>query len=155
MCSSELENNDTGFVRQTHYNDINLVGHRPHAVGHGQKVAICAPGIDTIGMCPMLILIKSILLVYGLWLSNCCKAFFSFHLNISMEFVASNTKVFPIKSVYFGFILLSFLLLSQPFGATRTSRHDDVMKWKHFPRYWPFVRGIHRSPVIAPIMTSQ
>ena len=25
-------------------------------------------------------------------------------------------------------------------------RHDDVIKWKHFPRYWPFVRGIHRSP---------
>ena len=22
--------------------------------------------------------------------------------------------------------------------------HDDVIKWKHFPRYWPFVRGIHR-----------
>ena len=20
-------------------------------------------------------------------------------------------------------------------------------KWKHFPRYWPYVRGIHRSPV--------
>ena len=27
------------------------------------------------------------------------------------------------------------------------SEHDDVIKWKHFPRYWPFVRGIHRSPV--------
>ena len=25
--------------------------------------------------------------------------------------------------------------------------HDDVIKWKHFPRYWPFVRGIHRSPL--------
>ena len=25
--------------------------------------------------------------------------------------------------------------------------HDDVIKWKHFPRYWPFVRGIHRCPV--------
>ena len=25
--------------------------------------------------------------------------------------------------------------------------HDDVIKWKHFPRYWPFVRGIHRLPV--------
>ena len=25
--------------------------------------------------------------------------------------------------------------------------HDDVIKWKRFPRYWPFVRGIHRSPV--------
>ena len=28
--------------------------------------------------------------------------------------------------------------------------HDDVIKWKHFPRYWPFVRGIHRSPVDSP-----
>ena len=30
------------------------------------------------------------------------------------------------------------------------SFHDDVIKWKHFPRYWPFVRGIHRSPVNSP-----
>ena len=28
--------------------------------------------------------------------------------------------------------------------------YDDVIKWKHFPRYWPFVRGIHRSPVNSP-----
>ena len=27
---------------------------------------------------------------------------------------------------------------------------NDVIKWKHFPRYWPFVRGIHRSPVNSP-----
>ena len=26
-------------------------------------------------------------------------------------------------------------------------QHYDVIKWKHFPRYWSFVRGIHRSPV--------
>ena len=25
--------------------------------------------------------------------------------------------------------------------------HGNVIKWKYFPRYWPFVRGIHRSPV--------
>ena len=25
--------------------------------------------------------------------------------------------------------------------------HDDIIKWKHFPCYWPFVWGIHRSPV--------
>ena len=25
--------------------------------------------------------------------------------------------------------------------------HDDVIKYKYFPRYWPFMRGIHRSPV--------
>ena len=28
--------------------------------------------------------------------------------------------------------------------------HDDVIKWKHFSRYWPFVRGIHRWPVNSP-----
>ena len=30
------------------------------------------------------------------------------------------------------------------------SEHGDVIKWKHFPRYWPFVRGIHRSTVNFP-----
>ena len=30
------------------------------------------------------------------------------------------------------------------------THHDDVIKWKHFPRYWPFVWGIHRSPVNSP-----
>ena len=30
------------------------------------------------------------------------------------------------------------------------SLHDDVIKWKHFPRYWPFVWGIHQSPVNSP-----
>ena len=28
--------------------------------------------------------------------------------------------------------------------------HGGVIKWKHFPRYWPFVWGIHRSPVNSP-----
>ena len=30
------------------------------------------------------------------------------------------------------------------------SNHDDVIEWKHFPRYWPFVGGIHRSSVNSP-----
>ena len=33
------------------------------------------------------------------------------------------------------------LMVTVPFN------HDDVIKWKHFPRYWPFVRRIHRAPV--------
>ena len=41
-----------------------------------------------------------------------------------------------------------FLSYSIPYGATQTQFypwfHDEVIKWKHFPRYWPFVRGIHR-----------
>ena len=27
---------------------------------------------------------------------------------------------------------------------------EEVFKWKHFPCYWPFVRGIHWSPVNSP-----
>ena len=37
-----------------------------------------------------------------------------------------------------------------PHRNVETGLHDDVIKWKHFPRYWPFVRGIHRSPVNSP-----
>ena len=33
---------------------------------------------------------------------------------------------------------------------TSQTIHDDVIKWRHFPCYWPFVRGIHRSPVNSP-----
>ena len=46
-------------------------------------------------------------------------------------------------------------------GETRSSRlcfthqyihfiHDDVIRWKHFPHYWPFMQGIHWSPVNSP-----
>ena len=28
--------------------------------------------------------------------------------------------------------------------------HDDVIKWRHFPRHWPFVRGIYRPPMNFP-----
>ena len=31
-----------------------------------------------------------------------------------------------------------------------TRLQEDVIKWKHFPRCWPFVRGIHRSPANSP-----
>ena len=39
------------------------------------------------------------------------------------------------------------------YGESRTLcplRYDDVIKWKHLPCYWPFVRGSHRSPVNSP-----
>ena len=32
----------------------------------------------------------------------------------------------------------------------KSIQYDDVIKWKHFPRYRLFVRGIHRSPVNSP-----
>ena len=37
------------------------------------------------------------------------------------------------------FLLLNFTMI-----------HNDDIKWKRFPRYWPFVRGIHRSTVNSP-----
>ena len=30
------------------------------------------------------------------------------------------------------------------------SVHNEVIKWKHVPRYWPLVKGIGRSPVDSP-----
>ena len=34
-----------------------------------------------------------------------------------------------------------------PLTLRFASLHDDVIEWKRFPHYWPFVQGIHRSPV--------
>ena len=39
-----------------------------------------------------------------------------------------------------------YILLSQS-PRCNQYHHDDVIKSTHFQRYWPFVRGIHRSPV--------
>ena len=35
-------------------------------------------------------------------------------------------------------------------GPTFDRYHDDVIKWRYFPCYLPFVRGIQRSPVNSP-----
>ena len=37
-----------------------------------------------------------------------------------------------------------------PYPVDTMTHHDDVIKWKHFPSYWPFVRGNHRWPVNSP-----
>ena len=39
---------------------------------------------------------------------------------------------------------------SQRSYTTTPDHYDDVINWKHFPRYWPFVRGIRRFPVNSP-----
>ena len=36
------------------------------------------------------------------------------------------------------------------YGSKVHIRHNDAIKWKYFPLYWPFVRGIHWLPVISP-----
>ena len=44
----------------------------------------------------------------------------------------------------------TFMTIQTISSASFFSIHDDVIKWKHFPRNWSFVRGIHRSPVNSP-----
>ena len=54
----------------------------------------------------------------------------------------------------FRFIEVYKFRMSQSWTPARTHSplgiNDDVIKWKHLPSYWPFVRGIHRSPVNSP-----
>ena len=65
----------------------------------------------------------------------------------------------PVDSPHKGLIARSFedhfdcRLFDTPWRSctiTVMSWHDDVIKWKHFRRYYPFVRGIHRSPGNSP-----
>ena len=44
----------------------------------------------------------------------------------------------------------SWRLLPSRTSGENSHRHGDVIKWKQFPRYWPFVQGIHRSLVNYP-----
>ena len=63
-------------------------------------------------------------------------------------------KMFPFDGVIMFFldvvIYLRTILGAGSVNSLAPERHDDVIKWKHFQRYWPFVRGIHRSPVNSP-----
>ena len=56
-------------------------------------------------------------------------------------------------------IVLSFCILHPEYSNLSTGwlnflrfwlSHDNLIKWKHFPRHWPFVRGIHWWPVNSP-----
>ena len=55
-----------------------------------------------------------------------------------------------ISSAWWWPSLLSCKMSKYEIRTRGIRRHDDVIKWKHFPRYWPFVRGIHRWPVNSP-----
>ena len=57
-------------------------------------------------------------------------------------------KIVCVYGRYFGVRYKTVNVLKRKDG--KQSVHDDVSKWKHFPRYWPFVLGIHRSSVNSP-----
>ena len=76
---------------------------------------------------------------------HCCR--------ISWDLVIYITVIYCESIVFFKFPSAAMNYVRVPVNwARRTSfEHDDVIKWKHFPRYWRFVRGIHRSPRLLAI----
>ena len=72
----------------------------------------------------------------------------------------NNTNVKPVHTFWESDHSPQFLLtlgskMDQKMGlwgpfCTHLWNHDDVIKWKNFPRFWPLVRGIHRSPMNSP-----
>ena len=62
-------------------------------------------------------------------------------------FCAINYSLFPDADTLFMHIQHRNTSHVQPKDKGRIAVLNDVMKWKHLQRYWPFVRGIHRSPV--------
>ena len=65
-----------------------------------------------------------------------------FHLILPCIFITATTVLVFYLPAQSGekVIIISLWMIS----------YDDVIKWKHFPRYLPFVRGIHWSLVNSP-----
>ena len=91
---------------------------------------------------------QSVHYVFDKWFRSNCRYLFinglkpkqnGIHFAVSFKcvFTARNCSIF----IQFALIIIQI---------DSINNHDDVIKWKHFPRYWPFVRGIHRSPVNFP-----
>ena len=71
----------------------------------------------------------------------------NFTLNMRLMCLWNSSWVYVFLEQIFRLILRIHLSVSVCLLALFFEPHDYVIKWKHFPRYWPFVRGIHRSPV--------
>ena len=71
-----------------------------------------------------------------------------------MKHVVSLDKKKPryLTSFYWDKHRVTLLVSSDNYNydSNENLSHDYVIKWKRFPRYWPFVRGINRSPMNSP-----
>ena len=62
----------------------------------------------------------------------------SYKLHIIVRFLEYNAALWPVHGLTRPTVLKGDLFV------------HDVFKWKHLPRYWPFVWAIHRSLVNSP-----
>ena len=66
-------------------------------------------------------------------------------------FKMNGVKYVLVNSISFYYSKTYYVWPKQLQTDLKQVKHDDVIKWKLFPRYWPFVRGTHRSPVTCTI----
>ena len=64
--------------------------------------------------------------------------------------ICRRTSIRCINNSYGGIYIVSFTTAPLSIQKHSIYIHYDVINWKRFPRYWPFVWGIHRSPVTSP-----
>ena len=76
------------------------------------------------------------------WLSHLALAIYIFVVNFDALAQASDIQIERRQVV--------FLCWMQDLDPGSQTPHDDVIKWTPFPRHWPFVQGIHWSPVSSP-----
>ena len=77
-----------------------------------------------------------------------CEIIWWFPLTFTVS--VSNKRVFYGMIMFTTVIQTSCITIAYEQHLLIPCVHDDVIKWIHFPRYWPFERGIHRSPVNSP-----
>ena len=77
--------------------------------------------------------------IYLIWLESVIENGREFHTHIESNLTALFMLLFV------GFFYFMLIHRSELNHLDLCNTYDDVIKWKHFPRNWPFVRGIHRS----------
>ena len=73
----------------------------------------------------------------------------NFFLINNSKLILPMLKAIPLKTLVICIFMLWYMYMIF-LCAVKACMFHDVVKWKHFPRYWPFVRGIHQSLVNTP-----
>ena len=81
-----------------------------------------------------------------------CTIFICINVMSDLHVLHIHTYIWNYEHCMFGSVDANHLKYRILLLCNRWPEHtyDDVIKWKYFPRYWPFVQGIHRPPVNSP-----
>ena len=110
-------------------------------------VSLLIATLNQIGFVPFLVLWWAILHDTQWWWSTNVLVYDSF--NNYYRYIAWLKKYGCVLMSLLWWYINIYIYIYRPHSLLFL-HHDDVIKWKHFPRNWPFVRRIHRSPVNSP-----